>query len=115
MYCRIMHVPDATPYIMNESAIRSAIARPYASFEGVQAHPTLHEKAAALLSGVANAHGFSDGNKRTAALLTLVFILASGYKMDPISKQKLDDVVVDLVTGDRSERSVAFWFKIVIC
>lgn len=114
VYCRIMRVPDAIPYILNENAIRSAIARPYQGFGGVQAHPTLHEKAAALLSGVAKAHGFADGNKRTAVLITLVFIRASGYSLDPVAEQKLDDVVVELITGERDEKSVAFWFKIVI-
>lgn len=114
VYRRAMKVDDPLPYILNEDAIRGAIARPYAEFAGVAPYPTLHEKAAALMHGVANAHGFADGNKRTAVLLTLVFIRASGYEMEPAARAILDDVVVDLVTGDRSQESVAFWLKIVV-
>ena len=108
-----MRVPDARPYILNKDAVLGAIARPYHTFAGENLYPTLHEKAGALLSGVANAHGFSDGNKRTAVLLTLGMIRKSGYNLDRTALKKLDDVVVDVVTGERSEVSVAIWFHIV--
>jgi len=44
----------------------SAVMRPQASAFGDDAYPTIHEKAAALLHGLARNHPFVDGNKRTA-------------------------------------------------
>ena len=113
-YCEGMKVPDARPYILNENAIRSAIGRPYHTVLGLDAFPTLHQKAAALLDAMARAHGFSDGNKRTAVMLTLFMIRASGYDLSPISREKLDDVVVELLEGKRTMTSVAFWVHLVI-
>ena len=44
----------------------SAVMRPQASAFGDDAYPTIHEKATALLHGLARNHPFVDGNKRTA-------------------------------------------------
>lgn len=53
--------------------------RPQASACGEDAYPTIHEKAAALLHGLARNHPFVDGNKRTAWAATHVFYLLNGY------------------------------------
>ena len=52
------------PGILNEHAVRSALARPYHGY-----HRRIHEKAAALLHGIVSNHGFVDGNKRTGLYL----------------------------------------------
>lgn len=51
----------------------SAVMRPQASAFGEDAYPTLHEKAAALLHGLARNHPFVDANKCTAWAATSVF------------------------------------------
>ncbi len=112
-YCEAMRVPDAKPYIKSEHSIRSAIARPYASFGGKNVYPTLHHKAAALLHGVAKAHGFHDGNKRAAVLITMIMIRLSGYDLPPVSIDFLDKIVVRLVEGSMSQEAAATWFHIV--
>ncbi len=114
VYCDFMRVPDAKPFIKSEHSIQSAIARPYASFGGERMYPTLHEKAAALLHGLAKAHGFHDGNKRVAAHITVTMIRLSGYDLSPVSIDFMDTIVVRLVEGSMSQEAAAFWFHIVI-
>jgi death-on-curing protein len=55
------------------------VYRPQASAFGADAFPTLHEKAAALLHGLARNHPFLDGNKRTAWAATAVFYMINGF------------------------------------
>ncbi|MEL6645995.1 MAG: type II toxin-antitoxin system death-on-curing family toxin [Pseudomonadota bacterium] len=71
----------------------------------------IYAKAAALLHGLATSHGFSDGNKRTAWLAAEILIANSGFRLDLLETDRLDDVVVDVVTGRMSQNELADWFK----
>jgi death-on-curing protein len=57
----------------------AAVTRPQASAFGQDAYPTIHEKAAALLHGLARNHPFVTGNKRTAWTATAMFYTHNGY------------------------------------
>ena len=59
-------LPETAHAVTNRGQLESVLARPMHSFGGQMAYPTLIERAAALLHGVAKAHAFFDGNKRTA-------------------------------------------------
>jgi len=59
----------------------SAVIRPQASAFGEDAFPTIHEKAAALLHGLARNHPFVTGNKRTAWTATAMFYMVNGYSL----------------------------------
>jgi death on curing protein len=51
----------------------SAAHAPQATIMGEDAFPTIHDKAARLLYGLASNHAFVDANKRTAWVATVVF------------------------------------------
>lgn len=51
----------------------SALAAPYASFDGRDLFPTKEEKAARLCAGLVSNHAFVDGNKRIGMYLLLIF------------------------------------------
>ena len=55
--------------------LKSAIARPFQTFDGNDLYPTSIEKAAALSESLVINHPFLDGNKRTGVLgmLTILF------------------------------------------
>ncbi len=53
----------------------SAVARPQASFGGVDLYQSISEKAAALLHSIICNHPFADGNKRTGFTAMDVFLL----------------------------------------
>lgn len=60
-------------------ALDGAVMRPQASAFCEDAFPTIHEKAAALLHGLARNHPFVTGNKRTAWTATALFYTLNGY------------------------------------
>ena len=88
----------------------SAIGRPYSGY-----FRSIDRKAAALLHAVANNHGFADGNKRTAILLTTLLIEKSGYELVAINGERLGkafaDFVVAVVEGQADLDDAAKWFK----
>ena len=64
-----------------------------------------------MLHGLATSHGFNDGNKRTAWLTTSVLYELSGYTLDLVPGDRIDDVVVDIVTGDMALDQLEDWLK----
>ena len=67
--------------VRDHAQLESALARPFSAFGGVEAHATVHEKAAAVLHGLATNHLFVHGNKRVALATTLVFLRLNGYRL----------------------------------
>ncbi|MGV9710630.1 type II toxin-antitoxin system death-on-curing family toxin [Gordonia sp. NPDC003424] len=57
---------DFVLIVRDEGLLQAAIARPQSSVFGLDAYPTVFDKAAALMHSVARNHPFADGNKRTA-------------------------------------------------
>lgn len=94
------------PGICNLDSILGAIGRPYHGY-----HSAMHAKAAALLHGLATSHGFNDANKRTAWLSTEVLIAGSGYELTIYQDDRIDDVVVNVVTGGMTQVELMLWFK----
>lgn len=69
--------------------LHSAVARPFATFDGVELYPTDFEKAAALFHSLIKSHPFMDGTKRTAFASTLFFLESCGHSIPerlPISE-----------------------------
>lgn len=79
------------------------------TFDGKLLYPTLIERAAALLHGVATAHGFFDGNKRTAWLCTSTYLEREGSPLQDIPALSVADFVVDVVVGRIDQQSAAHW------
>ncbi len=70
--------------------------------------PTVLEVAASLAFGIAKAHAFVDGNKRTAFVATATFLRLNGLhlKPDPAEGAQAMD---DLASGVLSELGFAAW------
>ena len=86
--------------------IQSAIARPYSGY-----HRSISAKAAALLHSVVTNHGFVDGNKRTAWILTEMLVERSGYRLDIPDDAPVDDLVVDVASGAQNFDTIKDWFE----
>ncbi|MEN2738735.1 type II toxin-antitoxin system death-on-curing family toxin [Microbacterium sp. X-17] len=69
-------------HVRDLGLLSSALARPGAAMFGVEAYSDLHEKAAALLSSLAQNHPFFDGNKRFSWVATLTFLELNGSRVD---------------------------------
>lgn len=61
--------------------LQSALHRPQADVFGVEAYPTLMEKAAALFHSLARNHALVDGNKRTAWIAMRATLRLNGVSL----------------------------------
>lgn len=62
------------PGIRDKGLLASAVEMPRASMFGEYLHKTIFDKAAAYLFHIVQNHPFNDGNKRTGALTTILFL-----------------------------------------
>ncbi|HHB83754.1 MAG TPA: type II toxin-antitoxin system death-on-curing family toxin [Devosia sp.] len=95
------------PGLLNQAAIESAIGRPYSGY-----HRQISRKAAALMHALVQNHGFVDGNKRTALLVTELLIRRSGYRLWLDESERVDDIVVDIACGQIDFETLVSWFKL---
>jgi death-on-curing protein len=92
--------------IVSVHLIESALARPYSGY-----FRTIWQKAAAVLHGFVSNHGFTDGNKRTALLLTELMISRSGYELLLEPDEQIDDVIVNLAAGEMNLGDLQLWLR----
>ncbi|WP_298430504.1 type II toxin-antitoxin system death-on-curing family toxin [uncultured Jannaschia sp.] len=91
--------------IVSLAMVESAIGRPYHGY-----YDSLADMAAALLESMVKNHGFADGNKRSAWLLTEMMIDRSGYRLDIPDDERVDDLVVALAEGSADFEEARTWF-----
>jgi len=89
-------------------ALKSALDRPKNKF--TYAEPDMFELAAAYGYGIASNHPFSDGNKRTAYVVSLLFLALNGLKVEASQDEKYL-TFLNLAAGQLSETQLAAWFK----
>ncbi len=68
--------------IRDMGLIESALARPKASFGGIDLYPGIIDKAASLFHSLMFNHAFADGNKRTTLTATARFLSINGYELE---------------------------------
>lgn len=80
-----------------DQGFKSALGAIYQTFDGKDVYPSVEEKAANLLYFIVKNHAFSDGNKRIAAAVFIVFLSRSYilYREDG-SKRLADNALVAL-------------------
>jgi death-on-curing protein len=79
LHTLIMRDEGAPDLMLSLAGLESALQRPLtaAHYEGAD----LAKQTAVLISGIALAHVFVDGNKRTAAASALLFLALAGYQL----------------------------------
>lgn len=71
-----------TAGLLNEGNLLSALSRPFMVLEYSDDRPDLLTLAAYVCHGIASAHGYVDGNKRTAVLVMMAFLAQNGVSYD---------------------------------
>ena len=97
-------------HIRDEGLLYSSLARPEASMFGAGAYPSIEEKAAALMSSLAQNHALFDGNKRTALILTFTFIRLNGFTVT-FTNDEAFDLVLDVAQSRLSIAEIAARFR----
>jgi death on curing protein len=90
--------------------LESALARPKNLFAYAEQSPSLAQFAACYAKGIVANHPFVDGNKRTAFIVALTFLLRNGFI---VTATKEDRVLTfwGLAAGEVSEEELAAWFE----
>ena len=96
--------------IRNLGLLESALAQPKATFDGVDLHPTLIEKAAALGFALVANHAFVDGNKRIGHAAMEVFLIMNGLEIDA-GVDEQERLMLDIASGQRQRDDLAEWLR----
>ena len=72
--------------------------------------PNLADLAAAYAFGIARNHPFLDGNKRTSAVVTRLFLRLNGHDLDATQAQRLA-IWLALGAGETTEQALADWMR----
>ena len=92
------------------SALLSALARPFQTFDNKELYPTPIDKAASLLESIVSNHPFIDGNKRTAYVLARLFLLQN--RMDiKASQQDKYEFVMGIASGKMRFEEIVSWIE----
>ncbi len=67
--------------------------------------------AAAYAYGIARNHPFTDGNKRTAAVVSETFLVLNGYTLNATDAE-LVVAFLALAAGELTEEELADWFRV---
>ncbi|PZT72007.1 MULTISPECIES: type II toxin-antitoxin system death-on-curing family toxin [unclassified Streptomyces] len=94
--------PDMRIVLRDGGLLESAVHRPSAAMFGQEAYPDVLEKAAALLQSLSVNHPFFDGNKRTAWLSCVTFLVMNGIDLRP-DIDAAERLVIAVATGEVDE------------
>lgn len=107
---RIVAQTGGSTGIRDSGRIEAALARPFTEFGDQELFPLMEEKAAALMHGLAKGHPFVDGNKRTATVVSVVFLRVNGYRL-MVSQEEFEETAVAVAEGRMEIPALARWFK----
>lgn len=86
--------------------LASSAARPQTNVYGVEAYPSLDEKAASLLDLIVRNHPLGDGNKRLGWLATVVFYGVNGTELEAPDDPAYD-LVIAVASGHLEVEAIA--------
>lgn len=95
--------------IRDYGLLLSALEMPKSSFDGRDLHTTLFDKAAAYLFHVVKNHPFIDGNKRTAAALSLTFLTVNDVRLE-FDMADFEEIVVATAESLFSKKEITAFF-----
>jgi death-on-curing protein len=94
--------------MLNESRLDAALARPQLMLQYVP-EMSLEELASAMAVAIAKGHPFVDGNKRTAAVVSLMFLRMNEIEVSA-TETEIADVFIAVADGAMPESELAVWF-----
>ncbi|ANJ74036.1 type II toxin-antitoxin system death-on-curing family toxin [Ralstonia insidiosa] len=96
--------------VRDAGLLASALARPRHLFAYAENGVSLTQLAAAYAFGIARNHPFVDGNKRTAFVVSLLFLRLNGYAVTASQEAKYETFLA-LADGSLSEVTLQQWLE----
>lgn len=113
----VLHLHDQLIYeyggtqgLLNLGLLQSALEMPRSSFDGKDLHRTIYDKAAAYLFHIAKNHPFVDGNKRTAAMVSLLF-LSNNEICFSLVEDAYQTLIIQVAEGLITKKEIAAFFR----
>jgi death-on-curing protein len=98
------------PGLRDLCLLQSAMAMPAAGFGGRYLHTDLFEMAAAYLFHITQNHPFFDGNKRTGAVASLVFLSFNDIEIEA-DEEEFERIVLGVAQGKIDKATVTEFFR----
>jgi death-on-curing protein len=89
-------------------ALESSLSRPFQTFDGKELYPAPANKAAAILESLLINHPFVDGNKRTAYVVAIGFLMSKGITIKATEEEKYI-LVIKVASGESSYDEIVSW------
>lgn len=90
--------------------LKSAVAMPATGFGGDFLHIDVYEMAAAYLFHIVRNHPFIDGNKRTGAVASVVFLMMNGTELNA-DEGAFEMTVLSVAEGKSDKATLAQFLK----
>ena len=100
--------------VRDMALLESAVNAPFQTFGGQDLFPSIYEKAARLLYGIANNHAFVDGNKRTAVHAMEVFLIMNRVSLD-YTIDEMEVMVIGIADNTLTYEDAAQWITEHVC
>jgi death-on-curing protein len=95
--------------VLDVGLLEEALFKPFMGLaNGEELYPGIIKKAAILFEALINYHPFADGNKRTAEILTEIFLENSGYYWD-FNEDEIVDFATEVANGKLSIKEIENW------
>jgi len=90
--------------------LKSAVARPRATFDRQELYPDIFEKAAAPMESLINNHPFVDGNKRTGIACAVLFLQQNGVSFSA-KNADLEKFTLRVASSKVGRSDITEWLK----
>lgn len=109
-HTRLIEIFGGTEGIRSLELLKSALARPFQTFDGEDLYNTPFQKAAAIAESITGNHPFVDGNKRMGYVL--MRLLLNQYDLDVVSSEdEKYEVMIQLAEGKLSLDELFIWLE----
>lgn len=97
--------------ILKLNELDSAIKSIQATFEGSFLYPDIYSMAGHLMYSLAESHTFVDGNKRTAAVSGLTFLVANSISVSSSKQIQLAQILLKVLNHSLEEKDLVNFLK----
>lgn len=110
LHQKLIEASGGSAGVRDIGLIESAVNRAKAAFAGVEAHPGIVAKAAAVGCGLTQNHGFIDGNKRIGMAVMLLILRRNGVRL-AYTQAELVTLGLEVAQGNADVEAVQKWIE----
>ena len=110
LHSRLVERTGGCDGLRDRGLLESAVFSAESCFGGVEAYPTVEEKAARLLFSLANNHAFVDGNKRIGVLAMLMTLSLNDVPLQ-YTQEELITLGLSVADGSYDYPAIMEWIQ----